>query len=99
MKNIGGSFFSSSSPEILRPIKFKNGILKVEPDYFNDTHYLYFNNKSLASHPNGYSCYAFATRLISGDKNKIKEQADYIVRCGGEVDYTFLEELIQEKDL
>lgn len=94
-KNIGGGFFNSSCPEILTPIQFKHGALKVEPDYFNDTHHLYFNDTSFASHPNGYSCHALAIRLVSGDKGKIKEQADYVVRCGGEINYKFLEDLIK----
>lgn len=94
-RNIGGGIFNSNCAEILKPINFKNGALKVEPDYFNDTHHLYFDDKSFASHPNGFSCHSLATRLVLGDKDKIKEQADYIVRCGGEVDYTFLEGLMK----
>jgi hypothetical protein len=84
----------SSNPLIFKSIKFKDGELKVIPDYSFDTHFLCYNNKRLAFHPNGYSCHSLAERLVLGDENKIKEQADYIVRCGGGVDYVLLESLI-----
>jgi len=95
-KNIGGGIFNSSCAEILKPIKFGDGVLKVEPDYLADTHRLCFNNESFASHPNGYSCHSLAARLVSGDKDKIKEQADYIVRCGGQIEYKILGNLIDK---
>jgi hypothetical protein len=94
-QNIGGGIFNSNCAEILQPIKFKNGTLKVGADCINDTHYLYFNDAPFASHPNGYSCHSLASRLVLGDENKIKEQADYIVRCGGDINYIFLENLIK----
>lgn len=47
----------------------------------------------LASHPNGYSCRSLAERIVSGDKARINNQADYIVRCAGTVNFTALEAL------
>jgi len=97
MKNIGGSIFSSSSPEILRPIKLKVGTLQIVPDEQKDTHLLnYIKGESvslLASHPNGFSCHSLATRWINSRTNKPEdrllflEQAEYIVLCGGFVDF------------
>jgi len=87
MKNIGGSLLPSSSPHILKPIPFKHGRLQVYPWPEMDTHYLAFVTEresiTLASHPNGFSCYALAERTISGNVQRVREQAEYIVRCGG----------------
>ena len=87
MKNIGGSLLLSSSPEILKPIQFKNGILIIIPDYTKDTHRLEFHSGDLkiflASHPNGFSCSVLAKRIVEQISDKIIEQAKYIVRCGG----------------
>ena len=95
MKNIGGSIFPSSCPEILREIAFKtgakDGTLQVVADEQRDTHDLVFSGKifgdhetfTVASHPNGYSCHELAKRMVSGQRSKACEQAVYIVACGG----------------
>ena len=87
MKNIGGSIFASSAPHILKPMPFKHGRLQVYPWPEMDTHYLAFvtgcESVTLASHPNGFSCHALAERMIAGDVDRVREQAEYIVRCGG----------------
>lgn len=31
----------------------------------------------------GYSCFALAEHIVSGDRERAREQAEYIVRCGG----------------
>jgi hypothetical protein len=86
-KNIGGSILSSSSPHILQPMPFKSGILQVRPIEKEDTHTLVFVSGSevitLASHPNGFSCHALAERMIRGEEQRTREQAEYIIRCGG----------------
>lgn len=87
--NIGGSIFPSSCPAILKAMPFKNGSLLVVPDVAADTHRLFYivgeHRTEVCEHPNGYSCHALASRLILGDAQKVKEQAEYIVRCGGTI--------------
>lgn len=91
MKNIGGSLLPSSSPEILTPIKFSAGQMQVIPDEARDTYDLVFTNDGattiLASHPNGYSCRCLAERIAGNERHKYLEQAEYIVLCGGSVDF------------
>jgi hypothetical protein len=83
--NIGHSILPSSCPAILQPMPFKGKVLQVVPDYKADTHHLTLDGKTIASHPNGYSCHCLAERMIAGNAEKIKEQANYIVACGGRV--------------
>jgi hypothetical protein len=96
MRNIGSSVFASSSPQILRPVSFRDGELVVVPDDAADTHHLDFRKgattKRLASHPNGWSCHNLGQRIISG--GKVTEQAEYIVRCGGTADFDAINSLI-----
>jgi len=99
MKNIGGAIFSSSSPEILNPISFQDGVLQVVADEQADTHHLCYicgdSSTVLASHPNGFSCHALAKRLVNYSANppdksarlSYLEQAEYIILCGGSVDF------------
>lgn len=86
-RNIGGSHFPSSAPHILLPIMFIGGFLQVRPMPEADTHALFFvseqGEKVVASHPNGFSCHALAERMVSGDAARVREQAEYIVACGG----------------
>lgn len=97
MKNIGNSILPSSCPRILQPAKFNGGILQVKPDEAKDTHSLYFTKAGsetvLASHPNGYSCHCLAERIVSGDADRIANQAHYIVECGGESDWVSIFEV------
>ncbi len=61
-------------------------ILQVVADYQADTHHLTLNGNIIASHPNGYSCHCLAQRIIKGDASRVKQQAEYIIRCGGSCD-------------
>ena len=93
-KNIGGSIFASSSPEILRPLPFDGGNLIVVPDEIADTHRLEFHKGKiktvLASHPNGYSCRSLAEKIAAKEPDKIIKQAAYIIACGGDADLTLI---------
>jgi len=95
MKNIGNSILPSSDARILQPIKFKAGSLVVVPDEAADTHHLVFDGVTLASHPNGYSCYALAKRMIEGGSTNVMAQADYIIRCGGKADLEAIKRQLQ----
>lgn len=86
MKNIGNSILPSCSADILVPM----GEFKVVRDEPADTHRLMRGDKIVASHPNGFSCHILGKHLAEGKKLKAKLQADYIVACGGTVDYTLL---------
>jgi hypothetical protein len=91
LKNIGGSILPSSSTSILQPMTFKSGKLQVRPMEKEDTHTLVFVTGTevitLASHPNGFSCYALAERMIRGEEQRTREQAEYIIRCGGSANF------------
>lgn len=88
MKRIGNSLLPSSNPTILAPIKIGTAILQVMPDEKMDTHHLTLKRNDvetiIASHPNGFSCHSLAQRILAGDVQRITEQADYIIRCGGQ---------------
>src|SRR4051812_15849598 len=98
LRNIGGSIFPSFSTSILQPMPFKSGTLQVRPMEKEDTHTLVFVEatevRTLASHPNGFSCYALAERMIRGEEQRIREQAEYIIRCGGTADLSRIVEVI-----
>ncbi len=88
IKTIGNSIFPSSNYLILRPIMVGKAVFQVVPDEPMDTHHLIFtrdgvNSVIIASHPNGFSCHCLAERIITGDTQRIKEQVDYIIACGG----------------
>lgn len=82
-RNIGGSILPSSDPSILQPIQTRAGEVQVRVLAEQDTHGLFQGDTLLAQHPNGYSCHALAKRMR--DMRDAASQADYIVRCGGEV--------------
>ena len=83
------SVLPNSSPEILRAMQTQSGVLRVRWVDADDSHALFYTSSDgetlLASHHNGFSCYALAKRLISGDRKSAAEQAEYIVACGGRV--------------
>lgn len=91
--NIGGSILPSNSPQILQSMPFKGKVLQVVSDYEHDTHHLKLDGKTIASHPNGHSCHALAERMVAGDAERIQEQAQYIVRCGGTADFEAIKEI------
>lgn len=94
--NIGGSILPSSCPEIIKPMPFNGKVLQVAPDYGQDTHHLTLDGKTIASHPNGYSCHALAERMIAGDVKRIRAQAQYIVDCGGQSDFEAIAKAIKD---
>lgn len=88
-RNIGGSILPSSDSQILQPMRFGARVLQVHPIMEADTHGLFLETPHgpslLATHPNGYSCHALAKRMVEGDAQRVKEQAEYILACGGTV--------------
>lgn len=86
-RNIGGSILPSSSPQVLAPLAFRNGTLQVRVLPEADTHGLFWDRDGLSSliatHGNGYSCRSLADRMASDDAALVREQAEYILRCGG----------------
>ena len=87
MKRIGNSVLPSSDPSILKPMPLGEAVFQVVPDEPMDTYHLVFcHNDSaavIASHPNGFSCHCLAERIIKGNSERIKNQAEYIIACGG----------------
>ncbi len=78
-RHIGGSLLPSNDRQVLMPL----GSLCVRVLAAEDTHGLYDGDEPLAKHPNGYSCYELAKRIRSG--RCAREQAEYIVACGGTI--------------
>lgn len=80
-RNVGGSILPSNDAQILKP----RADLQVRVIAEHDTHGLFrvSDGTLLARHPNGYSCAELMKRIISGKKPR--EQAEYIVMCGGHV--------------
>jgi hypothetical protein len=83
-----------SIPKQFPPIQIAAGTLEVRrkaDGTYSGTHSLVLvtahehEEITLATHPNGHSCYALAKRMTTGDDDKVTEQAEYITRCGGEV--------------
>lgn len=87
-RRIGGSVLPSSSPEIFRPLAGKNGLFYVKALVEEDTHALYFkekhrNERMIAAHPNGFSCFALAQLIIQRNIPQAIIQANFMVECGG----------------
>lgn len=86
-RNIGGSVLPSSDPQILQPIVCTFGTLQVRAMPELDTHMLFWSHdryeSMLAEHPNGYSCHNLAKRMVAGNKDKVRQQAQYLLDCGG----------------
>jgi hypothetical protein len=80
-RHIGGSLLPST-PAVTR-VGTPVGLLQVRalPEW--DTHGLFLGEELLASHPNGFSCLVLAERIR--DSDRARQQADYIVACGGKV--------------
>ena len=88
MKNIGNSILPANNHLILRPIMVGQAVFQVVPNEPMATHHLIFtrdgvNSVIIASHPNGFSCHCLAERIIKGDIQRIKEQVEHIISCGG----------------
>lgn len=86
-RNIGGSILPSSSPQVLEPQPFRHGALVVRALPDADTHGLFWNREEmsslLATHSNGHSCHNLGKRMIAGNVERVRDQAEYILRCGG----------------
>ncbi len=77
-RNIGGSLLGSTPPDLTA------GECTVLPLPEDDTHALINpHGVELARHPNGWSCQVLGKRLAS--RQKAREQAEYILACGGSV--------------
>lgn len=86
-RHIGGSLLPSNEPRILKPVETPFGILQVRPIPDLDTHALFHKHERgeslLACHPNGYSCHVLLERMARGDAAAVRQQAQYILDCGG----------------
>jgi hypothetical protein len=83
MACVSGSLLPSNEPRILCPIETPFGVLQVRVIAERDEHGLFLGETLIASHGNGYSCHALLERMVKGDVVKVREQARYIVGCGG----------------
>jgi hypothetical protein len=86
-RNIGGSLLPSSDPSILKPINTPVGALQVRAIPEEDTHGLFdvASGELIAEHANGYSCHALADYISKGNGPRAREQAIFIIACGGKV--------------
>lgn len=84
-KSIGGSLLPSSDPTILTPILTPLGTYKIEPDFDRDTFVLKRDGVFVAEHPNAYSLHCLVKRIKK--RHRFFEQAQFIVECGGKVDF------------
>lgn len=82
-RHVGGSILPSNDRQILQPVVTRYGPVQVRVIAEEDTHGLFFYDSLLAKHPNGYSCHALAKRMDNPVQALL--QAEYIVRCGGQV--------------
>ena len=68
-------------------MQFGARVLQVHSIPEADTHGLFLETPHgpclLATHPNGYSCHNLGARMIQGDAKRVREQVEYILRCGG----------------
>lgn len=77
------SILPNSAPHILQPMG--KLVVRLLPDM--DDHGLFYMSEHgdmlLAIHNNGYSCHELAKRMVSGDRGRALEQANFILACGG----------------
>ena len=87
MRHVGGSILPSNEARILQPVKTDFGTLQVRVIAELDTHGLFHRHDRgeslLATHPNGYSCFALLERMAARETDRAVEQAKYILDCGG----------------
>ena len=87
MRHVSGSLLPSNEPRILQPVNTPFGVLQVRVIPELDTHGLFHKHDRgeslLATHGNGYSCHCLLERMARGDADKVREQAQYILDCGG----------------
>lgn len=86
-RNIGGSLLPSNETRILQPVETSFGTLQVRVIAELDTHGLFHKHARgeslLATHANGYSCYALLERMAAKNVERVRQQAQYILDCGG----------------
>lgn len=72
---------------ILRPVKTHFGSLQVRVIAELDTHGLFHKHEGgeslLATHPNGYSCHELLKRMSVETADRVRDQVQYILDCGG----------------
>lgn len=87
MRHVSGSLLPSSEPRILQPVATPFGVLQVRAIPELDTHGLFHKHDRgeslLVTHGNGYSCHCLLERMVLGDAKRVREQAHYILDCGG----------------
>lgn len=82
------SFLPNSAPHILQPLTGKHGTFLVKWIPILENHGLFFDDRCIATHDNGFSCHNLAQRLLEvwGGKREPEyalQQFDYILACGG----------------
>jgi hypothetical protein len=86
-RNVSGSLLPSNSPEILKPVETPFGVLQVRVLEQLDAHGLFLKHERgetiLAEHGNGFSCFELGERMVKGDEKRVRDQAKYILDCGG----------------
>ena len=87
-KNIGGSLLPSSEKRILQPLRGPFGTFQVFARAEMDTHALFLNDLMVASHPNGFTCYNLAERIVDVWAGRrvpeyAMKQFDYLLSCAG----------------
>jgi hypothetical protein len=86
-RHVSGSLLPSNSPRILQPVQTPFGVLQVRVIAELDAHGLFLKTEQgetvLAEHGNGYSCFELGKRMVEGDEARVRQQAQYILDCGG----------------
>jgi hypothetical protein len=81
------SILPNSCERILRPIPCKCGHMQVRWMEDADSHGLFITHDRgeslIAMHHNGYSCHNLAERMLTGNLERVEQQALYITDCGG----------------
>lgn len=87
MRHVGGSILPSNEPRILQPVETPFGILQVRVIAELDAHGLFRRHAAgellLATHPNGYSCRELLDRMVARQGDRVRQQVQYIMDCGG----------------
>lgn len=86
-RHIGGSLLPSNEARILQPVTTSFGTLQVRVIAELDTHGLFHKHAAgeslLATHPNGYSCHELLIRMAAKNVDRVTQQVQYILDCGG----------------
>ena len=86
-RHIGGSLLPSNEARILQPVVTSFGTLQVRVITELDTHGLFHKHAAgeslLATHSNGYSCHVLLKRMATETADRVADQVQYILDCGG----------------